>query len=117
MLASPAQNVMKRFQQYADVINRGYWGKAGEEFTYFQGDDKLEEIGYARNIVYARKAMDEATCVDTTGNSYHMYPIQPWALPGRSLIRSTIEEAKKQFEEQSQYLKQWLTAPSMKKEK
>ena len=93
---------MKRFQQYADVINRGYLGKGGETFSYFEGDFDLEEIGYARNIVFARKALKE-NCVDTTGNQYDVYPINPWALPGKQKIRPTLQEAKEQFMEQSRY--------------
>ena len=114
IFAQPAQNVMKRFQQYADIINRGYLGREGKQFSYFEGDGDIEEIGYARNIVFARKASGEE-CVDATGNRYDEYPKNPWALPGKAKIGGTLKEAKEQFIEQSKYLKQWLSAPSIKK--
>lgn len=123
MLAPPQQNVLKRFQQYADVINRGYFPKDVSDYSLFEGDHDIEEIGYARNIVYIRKAnsccqfgeSDVVNCCQIDGNDVLNYPKEPANLPGKSSISASVIAAKKMFEEGSKYLDQWRTAPSFQK--
>lgn len=113
MLAPSEQNVMIRFQKYADVMNRGYFPAKVKDFSLFEGDHLIEEVGYSRNIIYVRKA---AICSIANKTSLD-YPQGPASLPGKETITASVEEAKKIFMEGTKYLEQWYTAPSFKRGK
>lgn len=104
ILAAPPLNALSRFRQYVDVINREYMGPSGHKFSLFDGDEAIMEIGFARNIMFVRKALKGA---DSDGKSYNSYPKNPWKLPGNNLIANTLEEALENFREQSKLLDKW----------
>ena len=112
-LSAPSpRNALQRFKQYADVINRGYWGEQNEGFSYFEGDHEIEEIGFSRNIIFIRKALD-SSAVDATGNPYHHYPTIPVGAKSQgSMITQDLNQAMFIFQEQSKELDPWRTAPS-----
>ena len=113
ILAAPPHNSLNRFKQYADVINRGYWGGMNKGFSYFEGDHEIEEVGFSRNIVFIRKALSPYT-LDSEGYTYQYYPsgnIAGAAHHQRQIIGDLVE-AKELFDNQSLELDEWRTAPS-----
>jgi len=102
--AAPPLNSLSRFRQYVDVINRGYMGPPGHTFSLFEGDDTIMEIGFARNVMFVRKALKGT---DSGGKSYDDYPHQPVIQPGNERIEHTVKEALAIFREQSKLLDKW----------
>jgi hypothetical protein len=102
--AAPPLNALSRFRQYVDVINREYMGPSGQKFSLFEGDDSIMEIGFARNVMFVRKALRG---IDSDGKSYDYYPHKPVMLPGFDLIHDTVKEALAIFGEQSKLLDKW----------
>lgn len=102
--AAPPLNALSRFRQYVDVINRGYMGPSGHTFSLFEGDDTIMEIGFARNVMFVRKALKGT---DSGGKSYDDYPHKPAILPGINLVHDTIKETLAIFREQSKLLDKW----------
>ena len=111
MMASREQNEMKRFQQYADVMNRGYFPSDVNNYSLLEGDDAIEEIGYSRNIVYIKKANE----CQVDGKTTVAYPVDPINLPGKETISASANETKRLFVEGSKYLDKRRTTPSYKK--
>ena len=70
------------------------------------------EIGFARNIMFVRKALKGD---DIDGKSYDYYPKNPEILPGNNLIANTMEEALENFREQSKLLDKWRPLQFMSK--
>jgi hypothetical protein len=102
--AAPPLNSMSRFRQYVDVINRKYMGPSGHSFSLFEGDDNIMEIGFARNVIFVRKALKGN---DNDEKSYDYYPHGPAQLSGYNLIPDTLKEALTIFGEQSKMLDKW----------
>lgn len=113
ILAPPPHNSLARFKQYADVINRKYWGELNDGFSYFEGDHEIEEVGFSRNIVFIRKSLSPYT-LDSEGLAYHDYPTRPIEGSQRHQMQiiSDLVQAKEIFDEQSLELDKWRTAPS-----
>ena len=109
ILAPSPLNVLSRFRKYADVINQGYIGENGHRYSLFEGDDSIMEIGFARNIIFIRKALDG---VDSSGKTYGTYPIEPVQLSGYAGIHTGADEALKIFQEESTALHRWITNSS-----
>lgn len=102
ILADPPLNALSRFRQYVDVINRGYIGPDEPQFSLFEGDHGIMEIGYARNLIFIRKKL---AGIDDDGNHYGSYPIGMAKSRGyRSM--STVE-AHRVFKHQSKVLDEW----------
>lgn len=104
ILAHPPLNSLSRFRQYVDVINRGYMGPTGPNYSLFEGDHSIMEIGYSRNVIFVRKALKGT---DHGGKSYGDYPYQMVKSKGFEMIPNTVEEALKLFKQQSQTLDKW----------
>ena len=102
ILADPPLNALSRFRQYVDVINRGYIGPDGPQFSLFEGDHGIMEIGYARNLIFIRK---ELAGIDDGGKHYGSYPIDMVKSPGYHDI-STVE-ARRIFKDQSKVIDEW----------
>ena len=113
ILAPAPRNSLNRFKQYADVINRGYWGELNKDFSYFEGDHEIEEVGFSRNIVFIRKALSPYT-LDSEGHAYQFYPTGHivGAMQHQRQIMGDLVEAKAIFDRQSLDLDGWRTAPS-----
>ena len=115
ILKESPHNSLHRFKQYADIINRGYWGKANDndQFSYFPGDHEIEEIGFSRNIIFIKKALSDDT-LDLNDHPYHFYPQNPvGAIYHGPAITQELQQAKAIFQEQSKELDSWRTAPSL----
>lgn len=102
ILADPPLNSLSRFRQYVDVINRGYIGPQGPQFSLFKGDHSIMEIGYARNLIFIRKALSGK---DKKGNNYGSYPIN--MVKSRGYADMTTNDALRIFKEQSKVLDEW----------
>ena len=79
-------------------------GPSGHTFSLFEGDDTIMEIGFARNVMFVRKALKGT---DSGGKSYDDYPQKPAILPGINLVHATIKETLAIFREQSKLLDKW----------
>lgn len=114
ILAPPPHNSVNRFKQYIDIVNRGYFGPRGRDFSYFTGDNAIMEIGFTSNIVYIRKALADDQ-LDGDGKPLSSYPFEPVELEGREDMLKGLNEAKDIFKKQSRDLNEWKTAPSIVK--
>lgn len=102
ILAPSPLNALNRFRQYADIINRGYIGPNGRKYSLFEGDGKIMEIGYARNVIFIRKALEGK---DIGGHGYEDYPIG--MVKSRGFGDINTQEALAIFKEQSKDLEKW----------
>mmetsp|Transcript_8244 Transcript_8244/g.9489 ORF Transcript_8244/g.9489 Transcript_8244/m.9489 type:complete len:371 (+) Transcript_8244:111-1223(+) len=109
--ATAPHNAVNRFKQYIDVINRGYFGEGGKDFSYFGDDKDIMEIIFSRNVICLKKKFNKKQR-DANGKPYAYYPRKPVELLRQELIELTLSKQKEIYNAQNKDLDEWRTAPS-----
>ncbi|KAK1738209.1 hypothetical protein QTG54_010878 [Skeletonema marinoi] len=103
----PAHNIISFEVLWKHVRPGGVYVVEDIETSYYPkstGDDTIMEIGFARNVMFVRKALKGT---DSGGKSYDDYPKKTAILPGINLVHDTIKETLAIFREQSKLLDKW----------